>query len=432
MFEIGWLRANIEKVRESLEKRGYESKIIEDFVELDKGRRELIAEVESLRNKRNQITKEIEQLKRKGEDLGALIEEVKGIKDKIKKLEDDLKDREKEMERILLEIPNIPHDSVPEGEDSSFNKVVRFWGEPRNFPFEPRPHWEIGEELKILDFERAAKLTGSRFTVYYGYGARLERALINFMLDVHTKEKGYEEVLPPFIANEESLIGTGNLPKFEEDLFRIKDRPWYLIPTAEVPLTNLFRDEVLKASELPKRFVAYTPCFRAEAGSWGRDVRGLVRQHQFNKVELMVFSTPENSYDELEKLTSDAEDILRKLNLPYRVVILCTGDLGFASAKTYDIEVWMPSRKEYMEISSCSNFEAFQARRANIRFKRDEKSKPEYVHTLNGSGLAIGRTVAAILENYQNEDGSVKIPEILVPYMDGLEIIKKKNSEGKK
>ncbi len=432
MFEIGWLRANIEKVRESLEKRGYESKIIENFLEFDKGRRELIAEVESLRNKRNQLTKEIEQLKRKGEDAGVLIDEVKGIKDKIKKLEDDLKDREKEMERILLEIPNIPHDSVPQGKDSSFNKVVRFWGEPRNFAFEPRPHWEIGEELKILDFERAAKLTGSRFTVYYGYGARLERALINFMLDVHTKEKGYEEVLPPFIANEESLIGTGNLPKFEEDLFRIKDKPWYLIPTAEVPLTNLFRDEVLKASELPKRFVAYTPCFRAEAGSWGRDVRGLVRQHQFNKVELMVFSTPENSYDELEKLTSDAEDILRKLNLPYRVVILCTGDLGFASAKTYDIEVWMPSRNEYMEISSCSNFEAFQARRANIRFKRDEKSKPEYVHTLNGSGLSIGRTVAAILENYQNEDGSVRIPEILVPYMDGVEVIKKKNSEGKK
>lgn len=426
MFEIGWLRANIEKVRESLEKRGYDHKIIERFVEIDRVRRELIAEVESLRARRNQITKEIEQLKRKGEGADQLVEEVKAIKEKIKELEDSLKEREKETERILLEIPNIPHDSVPVGKDASFNKVIRFWGEPRKFNFQPKPHWEIGENLKILDFERASKLAGSRFTVYYGLGAKLERALINFMLDVHTKEKGYEEVLPPFIANEESLIGTGNLPKFEEDLFRIKDRTWYLIPTAEVPLTNLFRDEVLKADDLPKRFVAYTPCFRAEAGSWGRDVRGLVRQHQFNKVELMIFSHPDNSYEELEKLTSDAEDILKKLNLPYRVVALCTGDLGFASAKTYDIEVWMPSRNEYMEISSCSNFEAFQARRANIRFKRDERSKPEYVHTLNGSGLAIGRTVAAILENYQNEDGSVTIPDALIPYMDGVKEIKRK------
>lgn len=426
MFEIGWLRANIEKVRDSLEKRGYDYKILEKFIEIDRVRRELIAEVESLRARRNQITKEIEQLKRKGEGADQLVEEVKAIKEKIKELEDSLKEREKETERILLEIPNIPHDSVPVGKDASFNKAIRFWGEPRKFNFQPKPHWEIGENLKILDFERASKLAGSRFTVYYGLGAKLERALINFMLDVHTKEKGYEEVLPPFIANEESLIGTGNLPKFEEDLFRIKDRTWYLIPTAEVPLTNLFRDEVLKADDLPKRFVAYTPCFRAEAGSWGRDVRGLVRQHQFNKVELMIFSHPDNSYEELEKLTSDAEDILKKLNLPYRVVALCTGDLGFASAKTYDIEVWMPSRNEYMEISSCSNFEAFQARRANIRFKRDERSKPEYVHTLNGSGLAIGRTVAAILENYQNEDGSVTIPDALIPYMDGVKEIKRK------
>lgn len=426
MFEIGWLRANIEKVRDSLEKRGYDYKILERFVEIDRVRRELIAEVESLRARRNQITKEIEQLKRKGEGADQLVEEVKAIKEKIKELEDSLKEREKETERILLEIPNIPHDSVPVGKDASFNKVIRFWGEPRKFNFQPKPHWEIGENLKILDFERASKLAGSRFTVYYGLGAKLERALINFMLDVHTKEKGYEEVLPPFIANEESLIGTGNLPKFEEDLFRIKDRSWYLIPTAEVPLTNLFRDEVLKADDLPKRFVAYTPCFRAEAGSWGRDVRGLVRQHQFNKVELMIFSHPDNSYEELEKLTSDAEDILKKLNLPYRVVALCTGDLGFASAKTYDIEVWMPARNDYMEISSCSNFEAFQARRANIKFKRDERSKPEYVHTLNGSGLAIGRTVAAILENYQNEDGSVTIPDALIPYMDGVKEIKRK------
>lgn len=424
MFEIGWLRQNIGKVRESLEKRGYDSKIIENFIEIDRLRRELIAEVESLRARRNQITKEIEQLKRKGEGVDNLVEEVKTIKERIKELEDSLKEKERDTDRILLEIPNLPHASVPVGKDSSFNKVVRVWGEPKKFNFQPKPHWEIGENLKILDFERASKLAGSRFTVYYGYGAKLERALINFMLDVHTKEKGYEEVLPPFIANEESLIGTGNLPKFEEDLFKIKDRPWYLIPTAEVPLTNLYRDEILKTNDLPKRYVAYTPCFRAEAGSWGRDVRGLVRQHQFNKIELMIFSHPDNSYEELEKLTSDAEDILKKLNLPYRVVALCTGDLGFASAKTYDIEVWMPGRNEYMEISSCSNFEAFQARRANIRFKRDEKSKPEYVHTLNGSGLAIGRTVAAILENYQNEDGSVTVPDLLVPYMDGVKIIK--------
>ncbi len=424
MFEIGWLRQNIEIVRESLERRGYDSRIIENFIEIDRARRELIAEVGSLRARRNHITKEIEQLKRKGGSVDNLVEEVKTIKEKIKELEDSLKEKERETNRILLEIPNIPHDSVPPGKDSSFNQVVRVWSEPRKFSFQPKPHWEIGENLKILDFERASKLAGSRFTVYYGLGAKLERTLINFMLDIHTKEKSYEEVLPPFISNEESLIGTGNLPKFEEDLFKIKDRPWYLIPTAEVPLTNLFRDEVLKANDLPKRFVAYTPCFRAEAGSWGRDVRGLIRQHQFNKVELMIFSHPDNSYEELEKITSDAEDILKKLNLPYRVVALCAGDLGFASAKTYDIEVWMPSKNEYMEISSCSNFEPFQARRANIRFKRDEKSKPEYVHTLNGSGLAIGRTVAAILENYQNEDGSVTVPDVLVPYMDGVKIIK--------
>ncbi len=425
MFEIGWLRQNVEKVREALEKRGYDQKILEEFMEIDRIRRKLITEVESLRARRNEITKEIEQLKKKGESADELVEEVKRVKDKIKELEDSLKEKEREIERILLEIPNIPHDSVPFGKDASFNKVVRSWGEPKKFNFQPKPHWEIGENLNILDFERASKLAGSRFTVYYGLGAKLERALINFMLDVHTKEKGYEEVLPPFISNQESLIGTGNLPKFEDDLFRIKDTQWYLIPTAEVPLTNLFRDEVLRVEELPKRFVAYTPCFRAEAGSWGRDVRGLIRQHQFNKVELMVFSHPDNSYNELEKLTSDAEDILKKLNLPYRVVSLCSGDLGFASAKTYDIEVWMPSRNEYMEISSCSNFEAFQARRANIRFKRDEKAKPEYVHTLNGSGLAIGRTVAAILENYQNEDGSVSIPDAIVPYMDGVKVIKK-------
>ncbi len=425
MFEIGWLRENIGLVKDSLEKRGYDNKIIENFLNVDKTRRELLTEVESLRAKRNKLTDEIEKLKREGKELSHIIAEVKNIKEKIKELEELLKEKEKDIEKILLEIPNITHESVPIGKDSSFNKVVRVWGDPKKFDFQPKPHWEIGESLGILDFERASKLAGSRFTVYYGRGARLERALINFMLDVHTKEKGYKEVIPPFITNEKSLVGTGNLPKFEEDLFKIKDTSWYLIPTAEVPLTNLYRDEILKEEELPRRFVAYTPCFRAEAGSWGRDVRGLVRQHQFNKVELMIFSLPEDSYSELEKLTNDAEDILKKLELPYRVVALCSGDLGFASAKTYDIEVWMPSRNDYMEISSCSNFESFQAKRANIRFKRKEKSRLEFVHTLNGSGLAIGRTVASILENYQNRDGSVSIPEILISYMDGLKIIEK-------
>ncbi|MCP2606588.1 serine--tRNA ligase, partial [Candidatus Aminicenantes bacterium AC-708-I09] len=291
------------------------------------------------------------------------------------------------------------------------------------FSFEPKPHWEIGKKLGILDFERATKIAGARFPLYIGAGAKLERALINFMLDIHTKEKGYIEVLPPFIANKESLIGTGNLPKFEYDLFKLRGYDWYLIPTAEVPLTNIFRDEILKEDELPKRFVSYTPCFRKEAGSYGKDVKGLIRQHQFNKVELMTFSLPENSYEELERLTTDAEEILKRLGLHYRVVVLCTGDLGFASAKTYDLEVWMPHRKDYVEISSCSNFEDFQARRANIRFKRKNKSKPEFVHTLNGSGLAIGRTVSAILENFQQEDGSVVIPKALRPYMDGLEKI---------
>ncbi|MGQ9618917.1 MAG: serine--tRNA ligase [Candidatus Aminicenantia bacterium] len=425
MFEIGWLRLNIDKVKDSLEKRGYDSSIIDNFLDIDRKRRDLITEVESLRARRNQITNEIEKFKKRGEDISSFFSEVKKIKESIKELEDLLKDVENETQNILLKIPNIPHESVVFGKDSSDNKEIRKWGEPRKFNFQPKPHWEIGENLNILDFERASKLAGSRFAIYYDLGAKLERVLINFMLDIHTKERGYREVLPPFIANEKSLIGTGNLPKFEEDLFRLKDRDWYLIPTAEVPLTNLFRDEILKESELPKRFVAYTPCFRAEAGSWGRDVRGLVRQHQFNKVELMIFSLPENSYEELEKITSDAEEILKRLELPYRVVSLCTGDIGFASAKTYDIEVWMPNRNEFMEISSCSNFEAFQARRANIRFRRNEKGKLEYVHTLNGSGLAIGRTVAAILENYQNEDGSVNVPSALVSYLDGIKVIKK-------
>jgi len=325
---------------------------------------------------------------------------------------------------LLLRLPNIPHDSVPVGKTAEDNVVVRAVGAPPTFDFEPQPHWDIGTNLGILDFERAAKIAGSRFTLYFGMGARLERALISFMLDLHTKERGFKEVLPPFIANEASLTGTGNLPKFAEDLFKLEGYDWYLIPTAEVPLTNIYRGEIIEARKLPERLVAYTPCFRSEAGSYGKDIRGLVRQHQFNKVEMMIFSLPEKSLDELEYMTSCAEEVLKRLGLAYRVVALCTGDMGFASGKTYDLEVWMPARNGYMEISSCSDCFDFQARRAQIKFKRDQKARPEFVHTLNGSGLAVGRTVSAILENYQRQDGSVVVPEALRPYLDGLEVIK--------
>jgi seryl-tRNA synthetase len=343
--------------------------------------------------------------------------------DEIKAIEDELKIYDDKIRLTLLNIPNLPHDSVPVGKDSSENVEVRRVGEPRVFDFPVLAHWDLGQNLGILDFERASKITGSRFTVYLGAAARMERALINFMLDIHTRERGFTEVLPPFIANEASLTGTGNLPKFAQDLFKLENYPWYLVPTAEVPLTNYYRDEIIDGAILPRRFTAYTPCFRSEAGSYGKDIRGLIRQHQFNKVEMMIFSTPEKSFDELEYMTAGAEEVLQRLGLPFRTVTLCTGDMGFASQKTYDIEVWMPSRPGYMEISSCSNCGEFQARRANIRFRREPKAKPEIVHTLNGSGLAVGRTVSAIFENYQQKDGSILIPPALQKYMDGMEKI---------
>jgi seryl-tRNA synthetase len=422
MLDLKFIRENRKIVEEMLKKRKTDLPLYR-FYELDEERRNLLRKIEELRAKRNKTSDLIGKLKKEGKDASKLIEEMKEVSKTIKSMEENLNKIEKELSNFMLIIPNIPHSSVPVGEDSEDNLEVRRVGEKPKFSFEPKPHWEIGKKLGILDFERAVKIAGSRFSLYFGKGAQLERALINFMLDFHTEERGYEEVLPPFIANKESLIGTGNLPKFEYDLFKLKGYNWYLIPTAEVPLTNIFRDEILKEDELPKRFVSYTPCFRKEAGSYGKDIRGLIRQHQFNKVELMTFTLPEDSYKELERLTSDAEEILKRLGLHYRVVVLCTGDLGFASAKTYDLEVWMPHRKAYVEISSCSNFEDFQARRANIKFRRKNKLKLEFVHTLNGSGLAIGRTVSAILENYQQEDGSVIIPKVLRRYMNDLEKI---------
>lgn len=396
---------------------------LKDFFSLNDKRKSLLKKIENLRFERNRTSSHIARLKKESKHASFLISEMKKVSEEIKRLEEEFREVEEGLKRILLDIPNIPHESVPEGKDSEDNVEIRRFGEKPKFSFTPKPHWEIGRKLGILDFERAAKIAGSRFAVYFGEGAKLERALINFMLDIHTKERGYEEVLPPFIANEASLTGTGNLPKFANDLFKLKGYSWYMIPTAEVPLTNLFRDEILEVNSLPRRFAAYTPCFRREAGSYGKDIRGLIRQHQFNKVELMTFSLPENSYDELERMTLDAEEVLKRLGLHYRVVVLCTADLGFAGAKTYDVELWMPHRKKYLEISSCTNCEDFQARRASIRFRRSPESKPEFVHTLNGSGLALGRTVSALLESFQQEDGSVLIPEVLRPYMDGQERI---------
>jgi len=396
---------------------------LDEFVRLSEEKKSILKKAEDLRAVRNRNSELIARLKKERADASALTAETKAVGDEIKRLDDDLRQYDEKIRLTLLNIPNIPHESVPPGAGAADNVVVRTWGEPPAFAFEAQAHWDIGTKLGILDFERAGKIAGSRFTLYLGAGARLERALINFMLDIHTKERGYREVLPPFIANEASLTGTGNLPKFAQDLFKLEGYPWYLIPTAEVPLTNYYRDEIIDGALLPARLVAYTPCFRSEAGSYGKDIRGLIRQHQFNKVEMMIFSPPERSLDELEKMTSDAEEILKRLGLPYRVVALCTGDLGFASQKTYDLEVWMPSRHGYMEISSCSNCGDFQARRANIRFRKEAKAKPEFVHTLNGSGLAVGRTVSAILENYQQEDGSVAVPRGLRSFMDGLEKI---------
>lgn len=419
MLDIKFVRQNIDTVRKSLLQRCM-SADIDDFLIHNAKTRAILAEIEELRHHRNVVSEKIASMKKKGEDSKELVIEMREVSVKIKNLDSELSENEKKVNEILLEIPNIPHASVPLGRDSSENPVVRTVGNPPEFGFEPKSHWEIGEKLKMLDFERASKITGARFPLYMGAGAKLERSLINFMLETHTLRHGYTEILPPFIVNRQSMTSTGQLPKFAEDLFKLEGRDYYLIPTAEVPVTNIHQNEVLDESVLPLLYTAYTPCFRSEAGSYGKDTKGLIRQHQFNKVELVKFTTPETSYDELEKLLNDAETILKKIEIPYRVVSLCTGDLGFSAAKTYDIEVWMPSQGVYREISSCSNFENFQARRGNIRFKRKGKKGSEFVHTLNGSGLAVGRTFAAVLENYQQEDGSVVIPEILKPYMGGI------------
>ncbi|RMF93230.1 MAG: serine--tRNA ligase [Candidatus Schekmanbacteria bacterium] len=421
MLDIKRIREEKEKVINALASR-HGSFPIEELIEQDEERRRTIQEVEELKAKRNKASDEIARRKKKKEDVSELIKEMKRVSEQIKDLDKRLNGINNHITQLLQEIPNIPHPDVPEGKDDSNNVEVRRWGEIRDFSFTPKDHVEIGTALGILDFERGAKISGTRFAIFKDDGAKLERALINFMLDIHTKESGYSEIFPPFLVNAQSMTGTGQLPKFEEDLFKTNDE-LYLIPTAEVPVTNLHSGEILDESALPIKYTAYTACFRREAGTYGKETRGLIRQHQFDKVELVKFSLPENSYDELESLTNDAEKILQKLGLPYRVVILCTGDLGFSSAKTYDIEVWIPSRNKYVEISSCSNFEDFQARRANIRFKRKNSKKTEFVHTLNGSGLAVGRTFVALLENYQQEDGSVLIPEALIPYMNGIEKI---------
>ncbi|MFX3622532.1 MAG: serine--tRNA ligase [Ectobacillus sp.] len=424
MLDIKYLRANFEEVKAKLQHRGEDLTDFARFEELDKRRRELLVQTEDLKSKRNEVSQQISILKREKKDAESLILEMREVGAKIKELDDELRVVEEDLEGIMMTIPNIPHESVPVGETEDQNVEIRKWGEVPQFAFEPKPHWDIATNLGILDFERAGKVTGSRFVFYKGLGARLERALISFMLDLHTEEHGYKEVLPPYIVNRDSMTGTGQLPKFEEDAFRIESEDYFLIPTAEVPVTNLHRDEILNGEDMPIKYAAFSACFRSEAGSAGRDTRGLIRQHQFNKVELVKFVKPEDSYDELEKLTNDAERVLQLLGLPYRVMSMCTGDLGFTAAKKYDIEVWIPSYGTYREISSCSNFEGFQARRANIRFRREANAKPEHVHTLNGSGLAIGRTVAAILENYQQEDGTVIIPEVLRPYMGNREAIK--------
>jgi seryl-tRNA synthetase len=422
MLDPKYVLDNVDSVKDRLEKRGPRIDL-SGLVKISAEKKALLKRVEDLRAEKNRASDEVARMKREGKDASPLILEMRKVGDEIDGLEKKLKALDEEIRETLLNVPNIPDESVPAGRGAEDNREVRVWGEKPAFDFGPQAHWDIGEKLGILDFERAAKIAGSRFAVSYGAAAHLERALISFMLDIHTKERGFTEVLPPFIANAASLTGTGNLPKFKEDLFKLEGFDWYLIPTAEVPLTNLYRDEILEGATLPRRFAGWTPCFRSEAGSYGKDVRGLIRQHQFNKVEMMVFSFPERSFDELEHMTASAEEVLRRLGLHHRVVLLSTGDMGFASAKTYDLEVWMPSRAGFLEISSCSNCADFQARRSNIRFRRAPKAKPEFVHTLNGSGLAVGRTVSAILENFQRRDGSVAVPEALRPYMGGLESI---------
>ena len=423
MLDIKRIREDFEGVKARVEFRGKGDFGIGNVKKYDEQRRELLAEVEAMKNRQNTVSREIPKMKKAGEDTTEIMAEMKELSAKIKEMDGRLSEIEGNLRTALLNVPNTPYKDVQFGEDDTDNVELRRYEEPTSFDFEPKAHWDIGEDLGILDFERAAKISGARFTVYKGLGARLERAVINFMLDLHTEQQGYTEILPPFMVNRAAMTGTGQLPKFEEDMFYVPQKDYFLIPTAEVPVTNLRANEIMDEAELPLYYTAYTPCFRAEAGSAGRDTRGLIRQHQFNKVEMVKFVAPETSYDELEKLTADAEEILKLLKIPYRVVRLSSGDLGFSSAMTYDIEVWMPSYGRYVEISSCSNFEDFQARRAGIRFRR-EKGKPEFVHTLNGSGLAVGRTVAAILENYQQADGSVVIPEVLKPYM-GVDKIEK-------
>lgn len=418
MIDPKILREKKEVIIEGLKKRGVEIDM-DALFSADEKRRKLIQESEKMKSERNELSNEIARLRKSGTDAGDKIHHLRDLGKNIEGLEQELRIVEKEWEDRLLVIPNVPHESVPVGTSDADNREVKIWGEKPSFDFEPLPHWDIGEKLDILDFKRAAKITGSRFTLYKAGGALLERALINFMLDLHTRDHGYTEVLPPFMVNRDAMTGTGQLPKFEEELFKLEGVDYFLIPTAEVPVTNIYNNEILKEDDLPIKYVAYTPCFRAEAGAHGKDTRGLTRQHQFNKVELVKFSQPEQSYEELEGLLLDAEDVLKKLNIHYRVSLLCTGDLGFSSAKTYDIEVWLPGQNIYREISSCSNFENFQARRAKIRYRRSG-NKIDFVHTLNGSGLAVGRTVMAVMENYQNADGSITIPEALRPYMHGM------------
>jgi seryl-tRNA synthetase len=429
MLDLSYVRDHLPVVEEKLRQRGMDpAKVLQDFHQVDARRREAITRAETLKAQRNRSSEEIARLKKQKQDADALIAETKQLREQIQQEESAATDAENELRRVLENIPNLPHESVPVGSSAEDNVEVRRWGQPPQFDFAPKPHWELGEQLGILDFERAAKISGARFAVYMALGARLERALANFMLDLHTREHGYTEVLPPFLVTPEVLYGTGQLPKFEADLFRVPhgDKNLYLVPTAEVPLTNLYREEILDGSRLPISFTAWTPCFRSEAGSYGKDTRGLIRQHQFQKVELVKFAHPDHSYDALEKLTHDAETVLQRLGLHYRVMLLSTGDMGFSSAKTYDLEVWLPGQQGFREISSCSNCEAFQARRANIRFRPEGKGRTDYVHTLNGSGLAVGRTWLAILENYQQADGSIRIPEALQPYM-GVECITGRN-----
>lgn len=423
MLDIKFVRENIEAVKEMLKKRN-NSLSLDGFEEMEKKRREILSEVETLKAERNAVSKKIGAMKKAGENTDGIVAEMQTVGDKISRLDNELRDVEKELRDLMLSIPNMPKEDVPYGVDDTDNPEVRKFMEPTRFDFEPKAHWDLGEALDIIDAERAAKVTGARFTFYKGMGARLERALINFMMDLHATKHGYTEMLAPCIVNQDSMIGTGQLPKFAEDMFKLEGLDYYMVPTAEVPTTNYHREEIIDGALLPEYYCAYTACYRAEAGSAGRDTRGLIRQHQFNKVELIKFTKPEDSWNELEKMVDDAEDVLRILELPYHVVLLCTGDMGFTSAKTYDIEVWMPAQNCYREISSCSNCLDFQARRANIKFRREPNSKPEFAHTLNGSGLAVGRTFAAILENYQQKDGSIVVPKALVPYMGGIEVIK--------